>query len=703
MTIPIGQTTIDQLIRLVQETSDAFQKKENVAAVFVDLQQAYDHVWRAGLLYKMQKMGIQGNMYEWIKNFLHDRTIATKFNNQLSPRSALDEGLPQGSALSCTLFLIYINDLADNFDVQTALFADDLVLWTTGKHLLYMQRQLNRALTLLSTFCELWKLKINVSKTVYSIFTLSPVHIHTKLHLKLQGNTIEKDDNPKYLGIRLDPRLSYKAHFEDITEKVAKRLNLLKRLASTNWGTNKKTLRQLYTGYVRAVFDHSAPLQATASQTNQLKLDRLQNQGLRFVCGALKTTPSSACEIDSDVEPLRLRRERSTALTLERFKRMEDDNPCKKMVDHWEPKERIKKTSFLKTAIHFAEQNRFPEERKTTCPIPLQAPDKDVRKPKTQTLLLNGTDKTAPPLILKSMALETISSYPENAIHAYTDGSAVRAIRNGGYGSVINAPDLEEPILLSGPCGAYCTNYDAELVAIQKTLDTISQYLEDGKLEAKDIVIFSDSQSVIQAVENWQDGESKGIENIIQTSDKILRLYGKEITIQWIPGHSDIRMNDRADKLAKTGSHMQQENIPTSYETAKQIAKQNSKEVWYNNWTTETKGRSLYKFQNKPNPKDPICNLERRDQCNIFRLRTGHIMLNGHRNRIDPLVPPMCRHCGHPFETVEHHLLYCEELIDLRESLLPPNPTLENCLFSDTKQLKKTSQYHMVASRVGEG
>ena len=47
--------------------------------------------------------------------------------------------------------------------------------------------------------------------------------------------------------------------------------------------------------------------------------------------------------------------------------------------------------------------------------------------------------------------------------------------------------------------------------------------------------------------------------------------------------------------------------------------KQNSKEVWYNNWTTETKGRSLYKFQNKPNPKDPICNLERRDQCNISR------------------------------------------------------------------------------------
>ena len=117
----------------------------------------------------------------------------------------------------------------------------------------------------------------------------------------------------------------------------------------------------------------------------------------------------------------------------------------------------------------------------------------------------------------------------------------------------------------------------------------------------------------------------------------------------------------------------------------------------------DDKVRTLCKFQNKPNLRDSICYLDRRDQCNIFRLQTGHVMLNGHRNRIDPLFPPMCRHCGYPYETVEHHLLYCEELIDLRESLLPPNPTLENCLFSDTNQLKKTSQYHMVASRVGQG
>ena len=196
----------------------------------------------------------------------------------------------------------------------------------------------------------------------------------------MQGTTIQKDNNPKYLGVCLDPKLTFNTHFQDIADKVAKRLNLLKRLASTNWETNKTTLRQLCTGYVRAVFDYSAPLQATASNTNQGKLDRLQDQGLRFVCGALRTTPTSACEIDANVEPLRLRRERYTALTLERFRRIEENNPCREMVDNWEPKDRIKKKSFLKTSTILAEENRFPEERETYRPISLKEPHQELKK-----------------------------------------------------------------------------------------------------------------------------------------------------------------------------------------------------------------------------------------------------------------------------------------------------------------------------------
>ena len=50
-------------------------------------------------------------------------------NDAFSSKEVLEEGLPQGSALSCTLFLIYINDLAKQIKAEKALYADDLVIW----------------------------------------------------------------------------------------------------------------------------------------------------------------------------------------------------------------------------------------------------------------------------------------------------------------------------------------------------------------------------------------------------------------------------------------------------------------------------------------------------------------------------------------------------------------------------------------------
>ena len=61
---------------------------------------------------------------------------------------------------------------------------------------------------------------------MYSIFTLSPVVSKKHLHLKVQDTDIEKDENPCYLGVRLDARLTFKPHIEDISRKVSTRLNL---------------------------------------------------------------------------------------------------------------------------------------------------------------------------------------------------------------------------------------------------------------------------------------------------------------------------------------------------------------------------------------------------------------------------------------------------------------------------------------------
>ena len=167
--------------------------------------------------------------------------------------------------------------------------------------------------------------------------------------------------------------------------------------------------------------------------------------------------------------------------------------------------------------------------------------------------------------------------------------------------------------------------------------------------------------------------------------------------MQWIPGHSDIPGNDIADTLAKTGSRQEQPPTKTTYETVKQIIRSNFKEEWLNEWAMGTTGRVLFQHMTTPNINDNLDKLSRKDQATIFRLRTQHIPLNSHLNRIGAIAEKECPLCNHADETVEHHLFNCTKLSDLRKKLLPPQPDTQNTLFGTITQLKNTCIFHYMS------
>ena len=68
-----SRSTIDQLTRLESEIKMAFMENKIVAAVFLDLEKAFDLVWSTGTIMQLSKFGIDGNMLRWIHNFLADR------------------------------------------------------------------------------------------------------------------------------------------------------------------------------------------------------------------------------------------------------------------------------------------------------------------------------------------------------------------------------------------------------------------------------------------------------------------------------------------------------------------------------------------------------------------------------------------------------------------------------------------------------
>ena len=140
-------------------------------------------------------------------------------------------------------------------------------------------------------------------------------------------------------------------------------MQLVKRLAGTSWGAGKDTLRGLYLGYVRSTLEYGNALLVSCNKSNISTLDKIQNNALRLISGALKTTPTAACEIHCNVEPLETRRVRAALEIFERSKRMENCHPNRLLVDTWHPRTRLKRLSVLKYVDNTKNKFQLPDKQ----------------------------------------------------------------------------------------------------------------------------------------------------------------------------------------------------------------------------------------------------------------------------------------------------------------------------------------------------
>ena len=111
-----------------------------VRANFLDISKAFDEVWHKGLLYKVETVGISGNLHRIFQSLLSDRFQRVVLNSHSSNWSPVLVGVPQGSILGLLLFLVYINHLPDNLESLAKLFADDTSLFLPYIILCFLQR-----------------------------------------------------------------------------------------------------------------------------------------------------------------------------------------------------------------------------------------------------------------------------------------------------------------------------------------------------------------------------------------------------------------------------------------------------------------------------------------------------------------------------------------------------------------------------------
>ncbi len=149
-----ARSTADPLTHIDTYIKSAFACRESVLAVFFDLEKAYDTIWRYHILHQLASLGLKGNMAVFIQSFLSHRSFRVQISSSISSSFTQYEGVPQGSFLSTTLFLIAVNGIISTLPlgVRSSLYVDDLAIYSSGPSLPALHTLIQSAISTTSSW-----------------------------------------------------------------------------------------------------------------------------------------------------------------------------------------------------------------------------------------------------------------------------------------------------------------------------------------------------------------------------------------------------------------------------------------------------------------------------------------------------------------------------------------------------------------------
>ena len=96
---------------------------------FIDLEKAFNCVWRDSLLVKLQIYGIRGRLWKWIEGF---KKSQVPFEGLVWANFLYNCWSSQGSVISVVLFIFFLQDIFKEISANGVKYADDGTIWVTG-------------------------------------------------------------------------------------------------------------------------------------------------------------------------------------------------------------------------------------------------------------------------------------------------------------------------------------------------------------------------------------------------------------------------------------------------------------------------------------------------------------------------------------------------------------------------------------------
>ena len=646
-------STADNIARLISDVQIGWERRYPTVAVFLDLSSAFNKVHRLSVIHKLHNIGIRGRLAHFLINFLQPRSFRVRCHGTLSEPREMEHGVPQGSVLSPTLFLIAINDVflnlsRDQMSIHHSLFADDLAIWCSHSNCHESFSALQNAIDHCVRWCEKWGFFLSAPKSAMVIFKRGPVPDLSDSP-RIEGVPIPLFRSHKFLGITLDSHLTFQAHVDDVRTRCLKRINVIRCLSGYSWGADRKTLMTLYVGLIRSVLDYNCFLFSTMSVTLGKRLEAIQSTCLRLISGAFRTTPVLALRADSHIPALSDRR---LFLLLRYYMKTkgEPNHAATLALEARRPRTRrpLKRPSLLADTVRRA-------WRELDLPCVRIA-----RKPPLtpfwlhndlSILYLFSNKKTDFSPFEVQMTFQEYKDNNKDSVFYFTDGSA----HDNLVGSAAVGPDLRFSVRLPD----HTTVFSAEVYAIKRVL----LHIKHARVPLA--TICTDSKSSLQALERTHDFTHPGVYDIFQLVHSLS--YDQHVTFLWIPGHYGIAGNDLADKLAKEGaSSPDTTEEPLALSDALHLLNVHYAAYLQHRWE-ETHASHMFRIKPKLSMWDSCYQSCREREVLLTRLRCGHTRLT-HSHLFSRSDPPSCGSCNTRL-TVEHILISCSALARSRQRI----------------------------------
>lgn len=270
-----GRSCVTQLLTVMEAWTEMLDKGTPIDVVYLDFKKAFDSVPHLRLLSKLETYGICGQIKEWIADFLQGRCQRVRVNDELSDWTKVRSGVPQGSVLGPTMFVLCINDLPDGLQGSVKIYADDTKLYgkaSTKDDLCSIQSDLDA----LMEWSNTWQMHFNTQKC--KVLHIGPGNV--KHIYALGDDVLEATSEEKDLGILIDDELKFHNHVAYAVKKANGVLSCIRRSFECR---DRSTIPKLYKGLVRPLIDYGDSIWYPRFKTDSKTIERVQKRATKMI------------------------------------------------------------------------------------------------------------------------------------------------------------------------------------------------------------------------------------------------------------------------------------------------------------------------------------------------------------------------------------------------------------------------------------